>query len=284
MSVCFRKRIWSPGVLLLLIHLTTTYKLTNSTLPEETGPTNSRDLPTANSTDLKQTDEQKDQQTNVTYNTENQNKQVQNIDNETKTDVTKDQQNGDNDDKNKKITDDRKTDDIQNKFDKNHTENNTTEQLPDHTNDKDSNLQKENDNNNEPITLEIKTEHATIMKDIKEKIKTQDDKVEIDIEVTTVIDDDFDEVTERMMPIFEDVMNENSERIEHRLNLGVEISVDEEISNVEMREVEDAVDYGLRKMHELVNVKEPELYRKGEIHNKIILVQKAQLFTLSTTV
>lgn len=71
---------------------------------------------------------------------------------------------------------------------------------------------------------------------------------------------------ERTMPLLEDIAPGGGyEKMEHRVSLGQEAVVpDADFYSVERREIEDAVDYGLRKMHELVLVKEPELYRKGK--------------------
>lgn len=289
-SVCFRKRIWTLGILILLIQLTTTYKLTNSTLPEKNTLTNSTKIQTVDSTDLVHTDRQ-------TIKTDNTKADIQTTDRIT--DETNDKQNNIND--NQPNTDDSKQNNDNTDYDKLRNNNNSISKGIQENNDsilnkddniynntmvhaqqgvkvdseESTNLNSSNTNTdygtdgNKTKVVEIDLIDTKNINTLNEDITIKDVKTNDNgdlIEITTISEYDFEDFgTQRTMPTLDNSMDENAERIEHRLNLGDDSSGNEEYLNLETREVEDAVDYGLRKMHELVYVKEPELYRKGKV-------------------
>lgn len=118
------------------------------------------------------------------------------------------------------------------------------------------------------ITNFQQTENSTLSNSTEELLQiSPNEKIESLLPSNYTSFDDLpieEENFDRHMPVLADDQDDNNERIEHRVNLGAENILSENQEPPERREVEDAVEFGLRKMHELVMIKEPELYKKGE--------------------
>lgn len=117
-------------------------------------------------------------------------------------------------------------------------------------------------NHKEVITTDSKITFIPIKNIPKDEFQAEKNKEKF-IEIA---DDDLDELINPDLREDEEIEvdDETYEKIEHRVSLGEELDESPvDLFVPERKEVEDAVHYGLKKMHELVLVKEPELYRKG---------------------